>query len=38
MVLHAAIDLGSGWITYVAMSRGATPPGEQGKAPNGVAA
>src|SRR5262245_46050372 len=25
MVLHAAIDLGSGWITYMAMSRGAEP-------------
>jgi membrane protease YdiL (CAAX protease family) len=25
MALHAAIDLGSGWITYVAMSRGAEP-------------
>jgi CAAX protease family protein len=38
MALHAAIDLGSGWITYVAMSRGAEPAGEPGKAPNGVAA
>jgi len=25
MVFHAAIDLGSGWITYMAMSRGAEP-------------
>ena len=34
MLLHAAIDLGSGWITYAAMSRG----GESPKVPNGVAA
>src|SRR4029077_13742463 len=25
MLLHAAIDLGSGWITYAAMSRGEEP-------------
>src|SRR5436190_14510866 len=25
ILLHAAIDLGSGWITYMAMSRGAEP-------------
>src|SRR5580765_4922064 len=34
ILLHAAIDLGSGWITYAAMSRG----GELPKVPNGVAA
>ena len=34
MLLHAAIDLGSGWITYAAMSRGEATP----KVPNGVAA
>jgi membrane protease YdiL (CAAX protease family) len=34
MLLHAAIDLGSGWITYAAMSRGEAAP----KVPNGVAA
>ena len=34
MLLHAAIDLGSGWITYTAMSRG----GESPRVPNGVAA
>jgi membrane protease YdiL (CAAX protease family) len=33
MLLHAAIDLGSGWVTYMAM-RG----GEPAKVPNGVAA
>ena len=38
ILLHAAIDLGSGWITHVAMSRGAAPGGEPAKAPNGVAA
>jgi membrane protease YdiL (CAAX protease family) len=34
ILLHAAIDLGSGWITFAAMSRG----GESPKVPNGVAA
>jgi len=34
MLLHAAIDLGSGWITYAAVSRGEAPP----KVPNGLAA
>ena len=34
MLLHAVIDLGSGWVTYLAMRGGAEPA----KAPNGVAA
>lgn len=34
MLLHAAIDLGSGWITYAAMSRAGEPEG----APDGAAA
>ena len=34
MLLHAAIDLGSGWITHAAVRRGEAPP----KVPNGVAA
>jgi len=34
ILLHAAIDLGSGWITYLAMSRGAEPT----RVPNGAAA
>ena len=36
MVLHAAIDLGSGWITYMAMSQGGEPVAA--KVPNGAAA
>jgi len=38
MILHAVIDLSSGWITHVAMSHRAAPGGEPAKAPNGVAA
>jgi membrane protease YdiL (CAAX protease family) len=38
ILLHAAIDMGSGWITYLAMSRGGPSAIEPVKAPNGVAA
>ena len=36
MLLHFMIDLGGGWVTYMAMSRGAGPT--PAKVPNGVAA
>jgi hypothetical protein len=36
MLLHFMIDLGGGWVTYMAMSRGAGPTPV--KVPNGVAA
>jgi len=36
MLVHAAIDLSSGWITYAAMSRGAQPSASGAPAPEGV--
>jgi len=36
MVLHAAIDLGSGWITYMAVSRGEEPSASAAGATEGV--
>ena len=36
MLLHFVIDLGGGWVTYMAMSRGDAPT--PAKVPNGVAA
>ena len=38
ILLHAAIDMGSGWITYMAMSRGEASGSEPVRAPNGAAA
>jgi len=37
MILHAAIDLGSGWVTYRAMNSGEEPGAARANAPEGVA-